>query len=82
MNVQYSTLIRYCWFILLAKFCQQKLYHIRDSVFPRLLENILKEYLSKKEIVEQDKICRVSNATYHAFVPPKLMWLLKSPLDL
>jgi hypothetical protein len=27
------------------------------------------------------KLWGMSNATYYPFVPPKLMWLLKSPLD-
>jgi hypothetical protein len=46
-------------FYLLAKFCRQKSFHIRDSIFPRLSEIILQEYLSRKERAEQGKMCSI-----------------------
>jgi hypothetical protein len=44
-------------FYLLSLFCQQKCFQIRDSIFPRLSEFILQEYLSRKEMAEQGKMC-------------------------
>jgi hypothetical protein len=52
-------LINIVGFYLLATFCQQKRFHIRDSVFSRLSKIILQEYLSRKEIDEEGKMYSV-----------------------
>jgi len=50
---------RVCWFLFISYFLSTKRFHIRDSIFVRLLEIILQEYLSRKERAEQGKMCNV-----------------------
>jgi hypothetical protein len=54
------------------------LIHLSSSIYNKKIDFKQK---SVSDVTSETPFCLKSNATHHPLVLPKLMWLLKSPLD-